>query len=157
VFPGVGSVVRAIAGFVAGILKAVAGIWINNDFDFPALLFQGLLEFPDVVDRDAPILSTEDPQYWSVNLLQGIRVGGEVALVDDNRGQCGLLQRHVQRVLAAHAPSDRADPIRSARRSPALKRRAIIGCPHGTLLDSTVPTPCTRHPCWGWGDMARSP
>src|SRR5262249_13184580 len=57
------------------------------------------------------ILSPEKSEDGSVDFLQGFGIGGEVAVVDDVGGERGLGERHVERVTAAHAPSNGTDAV----------------------------------------------
>ena len=55
----------------------MAGVGVNHDFDFVALLFQGLLEFPYVGDGDALIPAAENAeqhpeQPGSERLTEGV-------------------------------------------------------------------------------------
>src|SRR5580692_4027538 len=109
--PCVGRVSGAVAVFVIWIFKAVTTIVIDLDVDLLPLLFHGCFEFMYVVRRDALILAAEQSEHGSVDFLESFGIGGELAVVNDVSGERGLLKCDIERVAAAHAPSNRSDAV----------------------------------------------
>ena len=89
----------------------MTGVRVNLDLHSLAEFLQSLLKLVDVIWRDPAILSAEQSQDRSIDFLERLRIGGEVAVVDDIGRQSWLLERHVERVASAHAPTDRSDAV----------------------------------------------
>src|SRR5215469_2454347 len=109
--PRVGGIGFAISGGVVWIFESVPGVVVDFDVDCLTHLLERLFELVNVGGRDAAILSPEKSEDGSVDVLQRLGIGGEVAVVDDVGGERGLGERHVERVTAAHAPSNGTDAV----------------------------------------------
>src|SRR5712671_1007195 len=109
--PCVSGIFGTVAVFVVRILKGMTRIRVNLGLHSLAEFLQSLLKLVDVIRRNSAILSAKQSQDWSVDFLERLRIGGEVAVVDDIGRQSWLLERHVERIASAHAPPDRSDAI----------------------------------------------
>src|SRR5258708_38753733 len=109
--PCVSGIFGTVALFVVRILKGMTGVRVNLGLHFLAEFLQCLLKLVDVIRRDPAILSAKQSQDWSIDFLERLRIGGEVAVVDDIGRQSWLLERHVERLASAHTPTDRSDAI----------------------------------------------
>src|SRR5581483_11575997 len=109
--PCVGRIIRAIASLVVRIFKGVASVRVDHYINFFAGLFQLLFKLLDISGRDSLVLRAEQAENGSVDFLQGVRVGGKVAVIDDGGGQSRLLQGYVERIASPHTPPDGADAV----------------------------------------------
>ena len=109
--PSIGGIGGTISAGVVGIFEGVSGVLVDFDLDCLTHLLEGLFELVNVGGRDAAVLSPEKSKDGSVNFLQRLGIGGEVTVVDDVGGERGLLERHIERVTPAHAPSNGTDAV----------------------------------------------
>src|SRR6202050_5945094 len=108
--PRVGGIFGTITIFVDGVFEAVSGIGVNGDVDTLTEFLKTALEFGNA-RRNALIMSAKQSEHRGVTLFQGLRVGYQVTVVDNDCAQSRLLKGNIQRKPSAHTPTDGANAV----------------------------------------------
>ena len=121
----------AVAVFVDGIFESVPGVVIDLDVNFLPELLHGLLKLVHIVGSDATVLPAKQAQDRRVDFLQRVPICGKAAIIDDVGGKRGLLQRDLERIASAHAPTPANFVPFLPRIAPAPPRRGKIRAANG--------------------------